>query len=174
MGKPTSNRLLYFFVAVGAIVPAVLAVAAWSFFRTESGGRFWSSMTVAMQQAYDPAVQELRRLGCEGPLVTTVGAMDPVQATRLPAEERERLVRSAGYDTPMVLCANFLGDAPSCEDVAAAQAPFRSREERMAVFVITRGARNCEGVYAASGERLGDITRETFFGASEPDGPAAY
>jgi hypothetical protein len=167
VSKPTSNRVLYLFLAVGVLVPIALAVAAWRFSQTKTGGVVWSLMATVFERMDSPGLAELRGIGCEQALMMTVG--DLFKVPIFPDEDREKLARSAQADRRMVICNDFYGRRPTCEEVAVTYAPFAPDQDRAMVRVHSRGEIVCDGLYSTSGEFLAPPGREALFGEREPD-----
>ena len=143
MSKPTPNRLLYVFLAVGALFPVVAAVAAWSFLRTDTGGFVSEMARLALRQMGAPGVAELRRIGCEQAAVFTMGEM--FETSLFSDEDRATLARSAGEDQPVVLCMDLYGRRPTCGEVATTYAPFAPDHDAL-VRVTSRGENVCDGL----------------------------
>ena len=120
----------------------------------------------AVGGALAPGVEELRDLGCDRPLVSTVGAMLAHLAREKPdtTASAEAVTRSP---ETMVTClvGSTPGLEPGCDAVAARYGAAREDgPDRFIVVVAGPGeARSrCSGWYDRQGKRLGGLDPDTF------------
>jgi hypothetical protein len=159
-------------VASGGVV-AWAGVHAYRFLQTERGQEFVRSARVSQDGKDGAGALELRRLGCEAPVITDFKRMVETAPTRYPAATLEAVNNTDAGKAPVVMCQDLIGPLVSCEHLAATYAAAISPDQRFLVFVVRGIEAKCSAVASRSGDLVGPINADTLASLGEADVPAA-
>ncbi|MDX1433063.1 MAG: hypothetical protein R3286_11515 [Gammaproteobacteria bacterium] len=183
MEKPRQKRsgcviALMIFAGLAAVAVVVAAIVIYLFLQTEEGKRFYASFTdsaaLTLKATRGPAVLALQGVGCETPMVLTVGEWTRLESSfaTLAHEESETQVADDVADVPLVQCygTGSIDALPACDDLALTYAKAsESAPPRFIVLAFNEGDAGeedqivCTGYYDATGARIGELGRNFTF-----------
>lgn len=153
--------------ALALVCGGVVTYAGWALWQSPAVQRGVSLVGAAMDLSREamtaPGTREMRAAGCHQAMAFTPELMQRFLSLvapdgGLPSEaQREPLP-----EVPTLLCTMARGapEVPSCESVARAYASGAAegpREAAVRVSVQGEASARCEGLFGASGERVGDL-----------------
>lgn len=157
---------LYVLFGLGALVLVLGGIAAWLFFRSETGQRVLEAAKEgtawAQEAAAAPGTDALRQAGCDTAMVTTFGRVLDFTAQLLPPERAAEIERGEAADETLVICQlPLLSDTqPDCAEMARVYgSAVPDPPARFVVMVQRQGLRprQCQGFYAPDGTLLDDL-----------------
>lgn len=177
MDKPREKRsgcviALMVLAGFAAVAIVVAAVGIYFFLQSEEGKRFYASFSdsaaLTLKATRGPAVLALHAMGCETPMVLTVGEWTRLESSfaALADESPETAVADDVADVPLVQCygTGSVDLLPACDDLALTYAKaIESPPPRFIVLAFNEGGEGkedeivCTGYYDASGARIGEL-----------------